>query len=178
MVDKELALQRSRPIVGQDAWIRMGLESTASLPSSTALRTSAALACPSPLETPSEGFYQWMHVSAAGGSFHFTPDIPSLYRVTSSLSGLSHHRKRMGVEQFYSNLIKVRSAGFVNALRVAANRGHWCSNHADIMMTMFHLRLADNLAKVGQVKIAENIFRDHLVTSYPAISNHLTSSLA
>jgi hypothetical protein len=172
-----LALQRSRPIVGQDAWVRMGLESTVSLPSSTAIRTSAAVMCPSPLETPSEGFYQMMHVSAAGGSFLFAPDIPSLYRVTSSLAGLSHHRKRMGVEQFYTNLIKVRTAGFTNALRVAANRGHWCSDHADIMMNLFYLRLADNLAKVGQAARAEDIFRERLGTPYPAISTHLTAAL-
>lgn len=173
-----LTLQRTRPIVGQDAWIRMGLESTASLPSSTALRTSAALRCPSPVETPSEGFYQWMHVSAAGGSFLFTPDVPTLYRVTSSLGGLSHHRKRMGVEQFYNNLVKVRTAGFVNALRVAAARGHWCSNHAEIMMTLFYLRLSDNLAKVGQTEIAEKVFKERLGTSYPAISTHLAPTLA
>lgn len=173
-----LALQRSRPIIGQDAWIRMGLEATASLPSSTALRTAAALACPSPLQTPSEGFYQWMHVSAAGGSFLFTPEIPSLYRVTTSPSGLSHHRQRIGVEQFYKNLVSVRTAGFVNALRVASNRGHWCSGHADMMMTLFYLRLAENLAKVGQTVTAENIFKKHLTTSYPALSTHLTDMVA
>jgi len=74
-------------------------------------------------------------------------------------------------------LIKVRTAGFVNALRVAANRGHWCSSHAEIMMTLFYLRLADNLAKVGQTTIAEDIFKKHLTASYPAISTHLTAML-
>jgi cellulose synthase/poly-beta-1,6-N-acetylglucosamine synthase-like glycosyltransferase len=172
-----LNFQRSRPIVGQDAWIRMGLESVASLPSSTALRTSAALACPSPLETPAEDYYQALHVSAAGGSFLFTPDAPSQYRVTSSVTGSSHHRKRIGVEQFNRNLAKVRTAGFKNALRVAANRGHWCSNQAHIMMTMFYLRLADNLLKVDQSAIVEDIVQEHLAASHPAISAHLTAAL-
>jgi glycosyltransferase involved in cell wall biosynthesis len=174
-----LSLHRSQPIMGQDAWIRMGLESTATLPSSTALRTSAALACPSPLESPQEGFYQMMHVSAAGGNVVYVPSIPTLYRITSSVSGLSHHRKRVGVEQFYQLSIEVRTAGFVNALRVAGGRGHWCRNHGDALMNLFNLRLADNLAKVGQSELAVKIFRERLAAAYPAISTHLTmASLA
>jgi len=66
----------------------------------------------------------------------------------------------------------------VNALRVASNRGHWCSNHADMMMTLFYLRLAENLAKVGQTVTAEDIFKKHLTTSYPALSTHLTDMVA
>jgi glycosyltransferase involved in cell wall biosynthesis len=164
-----LRVQRSRPIEGADAWLRIGLDpGSACLPSSTAFRTSAGLCCPSPLETPSEDTYQWMHISAAGGTFKFVPTVPTRYRVTSSVSGISHHRQRMGLAKFYKSTVDVRTAGFRNAMTVAAARG-WRSQISDEhLLTLFNLRLADNMAKVGEPDIASEILQDLALSSYPA----------
>jgi len=47
-----------------------------------------------------------------------------------------------------------------------------------VSLNPIYLRLAENLAKVGQTVTAEDIFKKHLTTSYPALSTHLTDMVA
>lgn len=166
-----LAVQRSDPITGVDAWLRIGLDSgSACLPSSTALRTTAALECPSPVETPSEDTYQWMHLSAAGWSFSYTPDVPTRYRVTSSVRGSTHHRRRIGERNFYESTVTVRTSGFVKALEVALERGRIDSREAPRLLALFQMRLADNMVKVGWPSIASSVLTSSpLSESYPGL---------
>lgn len=166
-----LAVQRSDPIMGSDAWLRIGLDpGSACLPSSTALRTRAALDCPSPVETPSEDTYQWMHLSASGWTFSYTPDVPTKYRVTSSVRGSTHHRRRVGERSFYERTVTVRTSGFRKALEVAVDRGRIDSREALRLMALFQMRLADNMVKVGWPSIASSVLHSPpLSESYPGL---------
>ena len=88
-----LAMFESNPVRGFGARIRIATDAgSVGLPSATAVRSVAAMRCPSPVGTPSEAAAQWMHISAAGYKIEYTPDIPTYYRVTSSVHGSTHHR--------------------------------------------------------------------------------------
>jgi hypothetical protein len=169
-----LLVQRTNPISGKDAWLRIAFDpGSACLPSSTALRTSVALECPSPTETPSEDTAQWMHISASGGEFHYTPEIPSGYRMTSSVKGSTHHRRRMGERTFYERTVEVRTAGFLKALNTAKQRGTLPHSDEDALKSRFFLRLADNMAKVGWPEIAERVLRESALDGYNALAERV-----
>jgi len=173
-----LKVQRDQPIEGRHSWLRIALDpGSACLPSATAIRTSYAIMCPSPVETPSEDTYQWMHISAAGGEFKFTNEVPSLYRVTSTVAGTTHHRQRIGEEAFYRKTVDVRSAGFLNALNIAIERGDLPTVASEGLTLQFFLRLADNMTKVGWPSIARELVDEHILNAYPTLRQNLDSDI-
>jgi hypothetical protein len=172
-----LAMFESNPVRGFGAWIRIATDAgSVGLPSATAVRTAAAVRCPSPVGTPSEAAAQWMHISAAGYKIEYTPDIPTFYRVTSSVHGSTHHRRRLGERTFYENFIRVRTEGFQTAVDTAIERGDIREECLDSLWLKYRLRLADNLYKVGQAQLADGVLAVATRDAFPALWQRVVDS--
>jgi glycosyltransferase involved in cell wall biosynthesis len=149
----------TNPVEGYNAWIKIGtVTGFACLPSSTAVRTSIAYACPSPEERVSEDSYLWLHIAAEGGELKYVKSIPSLYRIPTDKRD-STHRVRIG-KTFYREKARVDTNGFLKAIDVALKKNTISPDEVNGLKAKFFRRLAETLEKEKELDLVEKYLKE------------------
>ncbi|MDP4181145.1 MAG: glycosyltransferase family 2 protein [Bacillota bacterium] len=153
---------RENPVEGDDAWIKIGIEKGyTNLTSSTAVKTDVAYNYPFPKEKVSEDQHAWLRYSAGGGSYIYAPDIPSLYRIPQGKPTVSRAR----IRGYYSQKALVDTAGFLEAMRIAMERGKIKKEEEDDLMIRFYIKLGETLGREQQIELAAEQVRKAMVIS-------------
>lgn len=145
----------SNPVVGYNAWIDIStVTGYVCLTSSTAVRTSIANKCLFPSARVSEDSYFWMHISALGNKFSYTPLIPTRHRLPREKKG-SSQRERIGNTEFYQEKMRVDTAGFYNALSISLLKSNIAIEDIIELQVLFFKRLAKTLIRERQYELAD-----------------------
>ncbi|HEX3048879.1 MAG TPA: glycosyltransferase family 2 protein [Bacillota bacterium] len=152
---EEIESHQSGPPQGFHAWIEIGTaKGYSNLTSSTAVRTGLAMKYPFPPERVSEDSHTWMRYSAGGNKFHYTPVIPTLYRIPQNVHGSSSWTREGGKRYFLEKKAEVDTQGFIEAIQIAAKRPDLRDFNPDQLLAKFHLRLAETFAKEKENDLA------------------------
>ena len=129
-------------VEGENAWIQIATKKKyTNLTSCTAARTSLACQEPFPIGTASEDSHTWVRYGAHPGKFVFLRDIKGRYRICSNVES----RSRSNNTDFYGYMLKMDSAGFEEAVKIAKKYGTMGGWDENDLRTAFHVRLALSL---------------------------------
>ena len=127
---------------GENAWITIVTEKKyTNLTSCTAVRTSLAVEEPFPDASASEDSNTWVRYGAHPGKFLFLREIKGGYRICSNVQS----RSRSNNADFYGEMLKMDTAGFEAALKLAKKYGTMGGWEENDLRTAFHVRLALSL---------------------------------
>lgn len=129
-------------VEGEIAWIQIATKKKyTNLTSCTAVRTSLAYQEPFPVGSASEDSHTWIRYAAHPGKFVFLRDIKGGYRICSNVES----RSRSNDADFYGKMLKMDSAGFEEAVKIAKKYGTMGGWDENDLRTAFHVRLALSL---------------------------------
>ena len=129
-------------VEGENAWIQIATKKKyTNLTSCTAVRTALAYQEPFPVGSASEDSHTWVRYGAHPGKFAFLRDIKGRYRICSNVES----RSRSNNTDFYGQMLKMDSAGFEEAMKIAKRCGTMGDWNEDDLRTAFHVRLALSL---------------------------------
>lgn len=147
---------RHSPVVGPNAWIRIGTDTGyTSLTSTVAVRTVLAIEQPFPHVRSSEDSHTWLRMSAAGGSFAYLPSIPAHYRIPQDVAG-SSDRSRIGPDYYRMKAVG-DTDGFFAAISIALERRTIGPADVPRLKSAFLRRLAQTMRREGQHDVAREI---------------------
>lgn len=159
----EILESHKYPPQGMEIWREIGTKTGyINLTSSTSVRTDLATKQLFPCERISEDYHTWIRYSAFGGRFIFAPDIPTQYRIPSYANGSSSRSKNV---RFYEKKAEIDTNGFVEALRLARNRGVINECEIDGLLVEFFVRLTETLLKESAATAANKVILKSLQVS-------------
>ena len=133
-------------VEGENAWVNIATKKKyTNLTSCTAVRTSLACQEPFPMGSASEDSHTWVRYGAHPGKFVFLRDIKGKYRICSNVDS----RSRSNNVDFYGQMLKMDSAGFEEAVKIAKKYGTMGGWDENDLRTAFHVRLALSLLHGG-----------------------------
>ena len=129
-------------VEGENSWIQIATKKKyTNLTSCTAVRTALAYKEPFPIGSVSEDSHTWVRYAAYPGKFVFLRDIKGGYRICSNVES----RSRSNNIDFYGQMMKMDSAGFEEAMKIAKKYGTMGGWDENDLRTAFHVRLALSL---------------------------------
>lgn len=151
----EILETHTNPLQGENVWIEIATNTGyINLTSSTAVRTEIAYKNPFPAENVSEDGHTWMRYSASGARFYYSPDIPSLYRIPQNTEGSSSRTREGGRHEFHKKMIRVGTAGFKEAVKIAKENGSFDDSIEQDLMIKFYVRLVVTLLREKEDELA------------------------
>ncbi len=157
---------RRRPVHGPDAWIRMGVETGFTTPTTTVgVRSRLAVAQPFAEVRGSEDTNTYFRMAAASTGIEYIPSMPQLYRIPQRVRG-SADRSRLG-SRYYHMMARNDRAGFFSAVEIALLGGKVTSDRVPVLQAGFLLRLSQTMAREGQHQLACELRREAAVIGAP-----------
>ncbi|MBN1575021.1 MAG: glycosyltransferase family 2 protein [Chitinispirillaceae bacterium] len=148
---------KKNPPQGINAWIDIGTEKGyTNLTSATVVKTELAYKYPFPPEKVSEDSNAWMRYSAGGGTFVYSGETPTLYRIPQNTAGSSSRSREGGKHGFYVQKARVDTDGFTRAVEIAITNGKIKVEQRDELLVKFYLKLGETLYREKEHDLAQD----------------------
>jgi glycosyltransferase involved in cell wall biosynthesis len=142
-----------KPFKKADYWIDMATKiGYTNLTSVTAVKTDLALRNPFPIGTPvSEDYHAWLAYSADGGIYYYSPDFPSLYRI-------SQHTVKDSTRNslFYQIKSVFDEQGIKNAIEIYSGRETLIPEKRKEILLKFYLKQYDTFFSEKEYEVADD----------------------